>query len=64
MRRICYHPIVRNKRNKKKKKEEPFCKRRSESKINALCKNVNLIERLYEIMLGKKSHKTRSDDLY
>ena len=36
---VSYYPIVRNKRNKKQE-EEPFWKRRIESNINALRKDV------------------------
>ena len=47
-----------------KKKEEPFWKRRIESKINALLKDVSLIERWETGMLRKESQKTRLDHLY
>ena len=47
-----------------KKKEEPFWKRRIESKINAVCKDVSLIERWETVMLRKESQKTRLDHLY
>ena len=47
-----------------KKKEEPFWKRRSESNINALCKDVSLIERLETGILRKESQKARLDHLY
>ena len=47
-----------------KKKEEPFWKRRIESKINALRKDVNLTERCKTGMLRKESQKTRLDNLY
>ena len=46
------------------KKEEPFWKRRIESKINALLKDVSLIERWKTGMLRKESQKTRLDHLY
>ena len=42
-----------------KKKEEPFWKRRIESKINALHKDVSLIERWEAGVLGKGSQNTR-----
>ena len=42
-----------------KKKEEPFWKRRIESKINALRKEVSLIERWEAGMLRKESQMTR-----
>ena len=47
-----------------KKKEEPFWKRRIESKINAVRKDVSLIERWETVMLRKESQKTRLDHLY
>ena len=47
-----------------KKKEEPFWKRRIESKINALRKDVSLIERSETGMLRKESQKTKLDHLY
>ena len=47
-----------------KKKEEPFWKKRSESNINALCKDVSLIERLETGILRKESQKARLDHLY
>ena len=47
-----------------KKKEEPFWKRRIESKINALRKDVRLTERCKTGMLRKESQKTRLDHLY
>ena len=46
------------------RKEEPFWKRRIESKINALLKDVSLIERWETGMLRKESQKTRLDHLY
>ena len=49
---------------KSNKKEEPFWKRRTESKINALRKDVSLIERWETVMLRKESHKTRLDHPY
>ena len=49
---------------KNKKKEEPFWKRRTESKINAFRKDVSLIERWETVMLRKESQKTRLDHLY
>ena len=49
---------------KNKKKEEQFWKRRIESNINALCKDVSLIERWETGMLRKESQKTRLDHLY
>ena len=47
---ISYYPIFRNNNNNKKKKknkkiEEPFWKRRIESNINELRKDVSLVER-------------------
>ena len=47
-----------------KKKEEPFWKRRIESKINALHKDVSLTERCKTGMLRKESQSTRLDHLY
>ena len=47
-----------------KKKEEPFWKRRIESKINALRKDVSLIERWETGILRKESQKTSLDHLY
>ena len=47
-----------------KQKEEPFWKRRIETKINALRKDVSLIERWETGMLRKKSQKTWLDVLY
>ena len=47
-----------------KKKEEPFWKRRIESKINALHEDVSLTERWETGMLRKESQKTRLDHLY
>ena len=49
---------------KNKKKEEPFWKRRTESKINVLRKDVSLIERWETVMLRKERQKTRLDHLY
>ena len=49
---------------KNKKKEEPFCKRRIESNMNALQKDVSLTERWETGMLRKESQKTRLDHLY
>ena len=49
---------------KNKKKEEPFWKRRTESNINALCKDVSHIERWETGMLRKESPKTRLGHLY
>ena len=60
---ISYYPVVRNKRNNKKK-EEPFWKKRIESNINALHKYVSLIERRETRMLRKDSQKTSLDHLY
>ena len=48
----------------KNKKEEPFLKRRTESIINALCKDVSRIERWEIGMLRKESPKTRLCHLY
>ena len=48
----------------KNKKEEPFWKKRIESNINALRKDVSLIERWETGMLRKESQKTRLDHLY
>ena len=45
------------KETRNKKKEEPFWKRTIESKINALCKDVSLIERWETRMLRKKVTK-------
>ena len=50
--------------NKNKKKEEIFWKRRIESKINALRKDVNFIERWETGMLRKENQKTMLDHLY
>ena len=61
---ISYYPIVCNKRNKIKKKEETFRKRKNLSNINALRKDVSLIERWEIGMLRKESQKTRLDHLY
>ena len=47
-----------------KKKEEPFWKRRIESNINALRKDISLIEGWKTGMLRKQSQKTRFDHLY
>ena len=47
-----------------KKKEEPIWKRRIESNINALRKDVSLLERWETGMLRKESQKTRLDHLY
>ena len=44
-----------------KKKEEPFWKRRTESKIKALRKDVSLTERWEAGMLRKESQKARLD---
>ena len=44
-----------------KKKEEPFWKRRIESKIKALRKDVSLTERWETGMLRKESQKARLD---
>ena len=49
---------------KNTKKEEPFWKRRIELNINALWKDISLIERLETGMLRKESQKTRLDHLY
>ena len=49
---------------KNNKKEEPFWKRRTESKINALREDVSFIERWETVMLRKESQKTRLDHLY
>ena len=49
---------------KNKKKEEPFCKRRIESNMNALQKDVSLTEGWETGMLRKESQKTRLDHLY
>ena len=49
---------------KNKKKEEPFWKRRSDSNINPLRKDVSLIEKWETGMLKKESQKTRLDHLY
>ena len=49
---------------KNKKKEEPFCKRRIESNMNALQKDVSLTERWETGMLRKESQKIRLDHLY
>ena len=54
---ISYYPIVRD-----KKKLET--RRTIESKINALCKDVSLIERLETRMLRKESQITRLDHLH
>ena len=47
-----------------KKKEEPFWKKRIESKINALRKDDSLIERWDTGMLIKESRKTKLDHLH
>ena len=47
-----------------KKKEEPFWKKRIESKINALRKDDSLIERWDTGMLRKESRKTKLDHLH
>ena len=47
-----------------KKKGEPFWKRRTETNINALRKDVSFIERWETGMLRKESLKTRLDHLY
>ena len=49
---------------KNKKKEEPFWKKRTESNINTLRKDVSLIERWEAGILRKESQKTRLDHLY
>ena len=49
---------------KNKKKEEPFWKRRIESNINTLRRDVSLIERWQTGMLKMESQKTRLDNLY
>ena len=49
---------------KNKKKEEPSLKRRTESNINALCKDVCLTERWETGMSRKESQKTKLDHLY
>ena len=49
---------------KNKKKEEPSSKRKTESNINALCKDVCLIERWETGMSRKESQKTKLDHLY
>ena len=50
--------------NIKNKKEEPFWKRRIQSNINALRKDVSLNERWERGMLRKESQRTRLDHLY
>ena len=59
---ISYYPSVSDKRNEKQE-EEPFWKR-IKSKINALHKDVSLIERWETGMLRKESQKTRLDHLH
>ena len=49
---------------KNKKKEEPFRKRRIESNINELRKDVSLVERWETGMLWKENQKTKLDHLY
>ena len=56
--------LLQIKEIKNKKKEEPFWKRRVESNINAIRKDVSLIERWETGMLRKKSQKTRLHYLY
>ena len=60
---ISYYPSARNKGNKKQE-EGPFWKKRIESNINALHKNVSLIERWKIGMLRKEHQKARPDCLY
>ena len=45
------------------KKDDPFWKIRIESNLNALCKDVSLIERWETEMSRKESQKTRLDHL-
>ena len=47
-----------------KEKEESFWKRRIQSKINALCKDVRLIESWETGMLRKESQKNSLDHPY
>ena len=61
---ISYYPIIRIKEIRNKKKEEPFWKRKIESKINALRKDDSLIERWDTGMLRKESRKTKLDHLH
>ena len=56
--------LVGIKEIRNKKKEEPSCKRRIESKINALRKDISLTERWETGRLRQESQKTRLDQLY
>ena len=56
--------IIKIKEIRNKKKGEPFWKRRTESKVNEIHKDVSLIERWDTGMLRKQSQKTRLDHLY
>ena len=56
--------LVGIKEIRNKKKEEPFCKRRIESKINVLRKDISLTERWETGGLRQESQKTRLDQLY
>ena len=56
--------IIKIKEIRNKKKGEPFWKRRIESKVNEILKDVSLIERWDTGMLRKQSQKTRLDHLY
>ena len=61
---ISYYAIVRNKRNKKQEERRTILKRRIESNINVLRKDVSVIERWDTGMLKKESQKERLDHLH